>query len=216
MDKNKHLEDIKDIKKMMDKATRFSSLSGISIVVAGLLAAFGGFLIYSDLEFILHDGKFIGYSSLIESEAGSEDFQRKLKLLLSVGAIIFISSILIFYFAALKKSKKQQVDFWNPSMIRALKSLFVCVLAGGIFSVMLIDQGYVGMVAPSTLIFYGLGLINASKYTYGEIEVLGYVELILGLVASFFMGFGLLFWVIGFGVSHVVFGLVLHFKYDKK
>ena len=139
-----------------------------------------------------------------------------LKLLLSVGAIIFISSILIFYFAALKKSKKQQVDFWNPSMIRALKSLFVCVLAGGIFSVMLIDQGYVGMVAPSTLIFYGLGLINASKYTYGEIEVLGYVELILGLVASFFMGFGLLFWVIGFGVSHVVFGLVLHFKYDKK
>ena len=81
---------------------------------------------------------------------------------------------------------------------------------------MLIDQGYVGMVAPSTLIFYGLGLINASKYTYGEIEVLGYVELILGLVASFFMGFGLLFWVIGFGVSHVVFGLVLHFKYDKK
>ena len=81
---------------------------------------------------------------------------------------------------------------------------------------MLIDQGYVGMVAPSTLIFYGLGLINASKYTYGEIEVLGYVELSLGLVASFFMGFGLLFWVIGFGVSHVVFGLVLHFKYDKK
>ena len=216
MDNSKHLDDIKDIKNMMNKATKFSSLSGFSIVIAGLLATIGGFLIYSDLEFFLHEGKFIGYSSLIESEAGSEDFQRKIKLLLFVGAIIFSCSVLIFYVAGLKKSKKQQMDFWNPSMIRALKSLFVPVLAGGIFSIILIKHGFVGMVAPGTLIFYGLGLINSSKYTYGEIEVLGYVQLLLGLIASFFMGFGLVFWVVGFGFCHVVFGIIFYLRHDTK
>lgn len=216
MDNSKHLDDIKDIKNMMNKATKFSSLSGFSIIAAGFLAIIGGFLIYSDLEFFLHEGKLMGYSNLIESEAGSEDFQRKIKLLLFVGAIIFSCSVLIFYVAGLKKSKRQQMVFWNPSMVRALKSLFVPVIAGGIFSILLIGHGFVGMVAPATLIFYGLGLINSSKYTYGEIEVLGYIELILGLIASFFMGFGLLFWVIGFGFCHVFFGVIFYLRHDTK
>ena len=80
----------------------------------------------------------------------------------------------------------------------------------------LIHHNAIGMVAPATLIFYGLGLINASKYTFGEVEVLGYVELILGLLSSYFMGMGLLFWAIGFGFSHIVLGLVLYFKHDRK
>ncbi len=216
MDNSKHLDDIKDIKKMMDKATRFSSLSGFSIVFAGLLAIIGGFIIYSDLEFFLHDGKLIGYSGLIEGEAGKEDLNRKIKLLLSVGGLLFLISFLSFYFSGLRKSKNQQVEFWNSSMKRALRALFIPVIAGGVFSMMLINQGYVGMIAPSTLIFYGLGLINASKFTYGDIEVLGYIQLSLGLISSFFMGYGLLFWVIGFGVCHIVFGFIFFFKYDRK
>ena len=71
-------------------------------------------------------------------------------------------------------------------------------------------------MAPATLIFYGLGLINVSKHSYEELEKLGYAELILGITASYFMGMGLLFWMIGFGLGHVVFGLYLHFKYDRK
>ncbi len=216
MDNSKHLNDIKDIKKIMDKATRFSSLSGMSIVLAGLLAVIGAFIIYSDLEFFLHEGKLIGYSGLIEGEAGKEDLNRKIELLLIVGAVLFLLSFMSFYFSGLKKSKNEKVEFWNSSMKRALRALFIPVIAGGVFSMMLINQGYVGMIAPSTLIFYGLGLINASKYTYGDIEVLGYFELILGLIASFFMGYGLLFWVVGFGICHIVFGLIFYIKYDRK
>ena len=63
-----------------------------------------------------------------------------------------------------------------------------------------------GLVAPATLIFYGLGLISASKYSYNELELLGYLELILGTIASYYMGSGLLFWMIGFGIGHIVLG----------
>tara|TARA_B100001094_G_scaffold115313_1_gene111242 strand:- start:4692 stop:4919 length:228 start_codon:yes stop_codon:yes gene_type:complete len=73
-----------------------------------------------------------------------------------------------------------------------------------------------GLVAPATLIFYGLGLVSASKYSYYELEFLGYFELILGIFASYYMGSGLLFWIIGFGLGHIIFGLFIHFKYDKK
>ena len=72
-----------------------------------------------------------------------------------------------------------------------------------------------GLVAPATLIFYGLGLISVSKYSYDELELLGFVELFLGVVSSYFMGEGLLFWVIGFGLAHIIFGLYLYLKFDK-
>ena len=94
-------------------------------------------------------------------------------------------------------------------------SLFVPVFSGGIFSLFLIHHSLYGLVAPATLIFYGLGLINASKHSYDELETLGYFELLLGISASYFMGTGLIFWLIGFGFGHVFFGIYLYFKYDK-
>ncbi len=214
MENKEQLDQIKDIKKMMDKASRFSSLSGLSVIIAGLLALIGAFLVYSDLEFMLKGG-LIGYSDMINTDAG-EDLDRKIKFLLIIGAFILTCSILLSYILSKLKAKRENTEFWNPTFKRATKALFVPVIAGGIFSLLLVHHGAVGMVAPASLIFYGLGLINASKYTYGEVEVLGYVELILGLIASYFMGMGLLFWAIGFGLCHIVFGFVLYYIHDRK
>ena len=216
MENKEQLEQISDIRKMMDKASRFSSLSSLSIIIAGIFALIGAFLIYSDLEFVLNDGKLISYSDLIKGESGHEDLARKIKFLIAIGTLIFISSIIICYLLSLRKVKLENIEFWNPTFKRALRALFVPVIAGGIFSLILVYHNAIGMIAPATLIFYGLGLINASKYTYGEVEVLGYVELLLGLVSSYYMGMGLLFWAIGFGLCHIVFGLVMYFKHDRK
>lgn len=216
MENKEQLEHISDIKKMMDKASRFSSLSSLSIIIAGIFALIGAFLIYSNLEFVLNDGELISYSELINGESGSEVLTRKIKFLLVVGSLIFFSSIIICYLLSLRKVRLENAEFWNPTFKRALRALFVPIIAGGIFSLLLLNHNAIGMVAPATLIFYGLGLINASKYTYGEVEVLGYVELTLGLVSSYYMGMGLLFWAIGFGLCHIVFGLVMYFKHDRK
>ncbi len=215
MGNKEQLDQIKDIKKMMDKASRFSSISSLSIIIAGIFALIGAFFIYSDLEFVLNDGKLISYSDLIEGDVG-EDLSRKLKFLLIIGSLIFFSSLAVCYILSNRKAKHENVDFMNPTFKRALWALFVPIIAGGVFSWILIYHNLIGMVAPVTLIFYGLGLINASKYTYGEVVVLGYVELIFGLISSYFMGMGLLFWAIGFGLFHIAFGVVLYVKYDRK
>jgi len=215
MEHKEQLSQIKDIKEMMDKASRFSSLSGLAVIISGILAVIGAFLIYSDMEFVLKGGKLISYSQLINSEEGADGLERKIEFLLAVGSIILILSLFITYLLSKRKARKEKAEFLNPTFLRATKALFIPVITGGIFSLLLINNQAIGMVAPATLIFYGLGLINASKYTYSEVEILGYIELILGIVASYFMGMGLLFWMIGFGISHIVFGIIMYFIYDR-
>jgi len=68
-------------------------------------------------------------------------------------------------------------------------------------------------VAPLTLIFYGLALVNASKYTLSEIRSFGIAEIVLGLIAMAFIGYGLLFWAIGFGLLHIIYGIIMHVRY---
>ncbi|HMI66070.1 MAG TPA: hypothetical protein VK517_08550, partial [Cyclobacteriaceae bacterium] len=71
-----------------------------------------------------------------------------------------------------------------------------------------------GIVAPSFLIFYGLALINASPNLYEEIRYLGYSEILLGLLCAVLPNYGLLFWAIGFGLFHILYGAVMYKKYD--
>ncbi len=213
----KHSEtnkDISTIKEMMEKASKFSSISGTSIIISGLIAFIGAALIYFDLGISTQNGEFISYSHLINDEGDLEDLKLKMTLLVIIGSVILLFSLFVMFLFSRIKAKSEGVKLFNPTFGRALKSLFVPLFAGGVFSMFLIHHETVGLVAPVTLIFYGLGLISASKYTYSELEFLGYLELVLGIIASYFMGMGLFFWVLGFGVSHVVFGFYIYKVYD--
>ena len=207
-------EDLASIRDMMEKSSKFSNLSGISIFFTGLLTIIAASLIYFDLGFSYSDIE-ISYSQLIKNEGNQEDLYKKIRLLIIFAGVVLTISLLVLYITASRKTSKEGIVLFNPSFKRALKSLFIPILSGGIFSFFLIHHQMYGLVAPATLIFYGLGLISASKYSYDELELLGFVELFLGVVSSYFMGQGLLFWVIGFGLAHIIFGLFLYFKFDK-
>jgi hypothetical protein len=80
---------------------------------------------------------------------------------------------------------------------------------------LLLKNGYYGLIAPITLIFYGMSCLNASKYTLRDVRYLGITQIILGLIAVEYSGYGLYFWVIGFGICHIVYGSVMYYKYDR-
>ena len=65
------------------------------------------------------------------------------------------------------------------------------------------------------LLFFGLALLNASKYTFGEIKILGISEIILGLVSMYWTSLGLLFWAIGFGLFNIIYGVYMYVKYER-
>ena len=135
--------------------------------------------------------------------------------LLFAATITLIIAVSIGIVLTVKKAKKKGQPIWGSTSKRLLVNLLLPLLAGGCFSLALAYHGLFGLIAPVTLIFYGLSLLNASKYTLGDIRNLGLLEIALGLIASFFIGYGILFWAIGFGALHIVYGVVMYFKYDK-
>ena len=135
---------------------------------------------------------------------------------------LFFDAILVLFFAlggalyfSIRKAKKNNQKIWNKTSKQLILQLFIPLLTGGIFSLILIWHHNIQLVASTTLIFYGLALVNAGKYTLNEIHYLGICEIILGLLSGVFLNYGILFWSLGFGVLHIVYGYVMYMKYER-
>lgn len=201
--KEKYIEDLKEIKDIMNRSSRFISLSGLSGISAGITALIGAYLAYQTVYF---EQDYLGYRrAFLTSESLMQ------LLLIAIGTLIVAIGTGIYF--TTQKTKKQNQKIWDVQTKRLLINLAIPLATGGVLCLLLINKGYIGIVAPLTLIFYGLGLVNASKYTLNEIRSLGILEVILGLIAIQFIGYGLLFWSIGFGVLHIIYGVIMQLKY---
>ena len=201
--KNYH-EDLSHIRQMMEKSSRFISLSGLSGVFAGLVALVGAIYVYYVFQ---REG--INYFDG-DRNVFNQDLVKELIL---IGTVILILAILSGYFFTAKKSKEKNLKAWDKTTKRLLFNFSIPLVTGGLFCLGLLYHQLFVMIAPSTLIFYGLALVNAEKYTLTDVKYLGYCEIVLGLLSFFFLGWGLIFWAVGFGVLHVVYGLLMHKKY---
>jgi len=214
-DKEEQLGHLSEIRNLMEKSSRFLSLSGLSGIFAGIYALIGAYLVYSDFGIVSSGTTRVSYSEFINIESGSDSVVQKLQSLFIIGGAVLILSLVTGYFFTSRKAKKQNLNMWDSTAKRMVVSLFIPLIAGGIFCLMLIKHGSIGLVAPATLVFYGLALLNASKYTFNDIKYLGVLEIILGLISAYYIGRGLLFWAVGFGVLHIIYGTVMYFKYEK-
>ena len=200
----KHQEDLSHIRSMMERSSRFISLSGLSGVFAGLSALIGGLYVY-----------------LLFKANGLDYFngEHKLYSVDLVSELVFIALIILFFaltfgiFFTIRKSRKYNLPIWTTATKKMLVNLAIPLLVGGVFCLALLYYQMYVLIAPATLLFYGLALINAEKYTFSDIKYLGFCELILGCVSLFFLGYGLVFWIIGFGVLHILYGLIVFKKY---
>lgn len=205
MNQDKYRQDLAEIKEMMNRSSRFISLSGLSGVSAGIFALLGAYAAYTT---VYENQNYFAYRHATFSE-------EKIIQLLLIASITLVGALVTGVFFTTRESKKRKQKIWDAQSKRLLINLAIPLLSGGLFSLILLREGLVGLVAPVTLIFYGLALVNASKYTLGELRSLGLFEIVLGLIASVFIGYGLVFWAIGFGLLHIVYGFVMHFKYQQ-
>ena len=206
MEKNsEYLEDLKTIKRVMEESSRFLSLSGLSGLIAGLAALIGG----SAALFLVSGGRLV----LSEEDITGMTGNRLLLLLADVLAVLLIAMISSVYFSY-RRSVRQGLKIWTPVSKRMLLHLLIPLSAGAAFIIILISKGDWQYVAPSMLIFYGLALVSSGKFTSGEVFWLGLAELLTGLVAMIFTGYSILFWFFGFGILHIIYGLLLFRKYE--
>jgi MFS family permease len=205
---SKSIEDIKAIRKIMEESSRFLSLSGISGVFAGAMAIAGALVAYI---FILDNGS-IQYEDYLRSLPVKEALVVKWQLM-TVAAVVLLISVLSALYLSLKKAKKDGKNLLTPISRRLLVNFLIPLVTGGVFVIVLLIQNNIKLIVPCFLIFYGLALVNAGKFTFGEIFYLGIFQIITGLVSAFVPGWGLIFWIIGFGILHIIYGLAMYRKY---
>ena len=197
---HKYLEDISEIRKVMDRSSRFLSLSGWSGILAGLYALAGvlvaRFLMYRD-----------GVCSIPTNDTMVE-------LFLLGGAVLALAvgtAVVLAY----RKAHWSGIQFWSGVTRRLLVNMFVPLAAGGAFILTAYYKGYWDLILPSTLIFYGLALINVSKFTITELWSLGLIQLVLGLAACWIPQHAHWLWGAGFGVLHIVYGTLMWARYER-
>ncbi len=203
MNNEKYLRDLKEIREMMNRSSRFISLSGFSGISVGIIALAGTYLAY---RLVYLQQEYLGYHPV---ELSDRSFTLLLVIALSTILLSFLSGI----FFTTRETRKKNLKVWDGQTRRLLINFLIPLIAGGIICLILLHQGFLGLAAPLTLVFYGLALLNASKYTLNEIRSLGLLEIVLGLLAMQFIQYGLLFWSLGFGLLHIIYGVLVYLKY---
>lgn len=204
---DQHLDALKDIRKMMQRSSRFISLSGLSGIAVGVWALIGAYFAYV----------WIGayYDAFTRGGYTNENFHSlKWNLFLLAGGVAGLALISALYFTW-RRAGKNKLPLWDHTTKQLVINTAIPMAAGGLFIIAMLQYSEWRFVAPACLIFYGLGLVNGSKYTLSDIRYLGFLEILLGLINTQFIGYGLYFWALGFGVLHIIYGFVMWWKYEK-
>jgi formate/nitrite transporter FocA (FNT family) len=198
-------KDLASIRTMMERSAKFISLSGLSGILAGIYALGGALAAYFLVHYPISPFRFRIYS------VNEPDVLYKLVL---IAVIVLAASLSTGLWLSSKKAKKNGLTLWSPSSRKLLVNISIPLVTGGIFILVMLATGHFGLAAPASLIFYGLALIQGSLNTFDEIRYLGFSEIVLGLVSAMVPGYGLVFWALGFGILHIIYGTIMYTKYD--
>ena len=211
-DSKQYLESIHEIRSIMERSSKFMSLSGLSGIAAGVTALVSGTIAWFYLGSTWNHERALGYNEIKQSTASHE----QILFLLSLAGVTILIALAFAYLFTRRNAKKKNLPIWDKTAKLVTISICVPLVTGGLFILALVFKfGMYGLAAPAMLIFYGLALVNASKYTVSHTHWLGLAEIVAGLVALVFYGYGLLFWIIGFGVYHIIYGIVLYNQFEK-
>ncbi|MBL7964698.1 MAG: hypothetical protein JNM31_12745 [Flavobacteriales bacterium] len=200
------------IRGLMDRSTRFLSLSGLSGIWAGLMALGGALAAHRYITAFTapqHDP--ITYGPV----RGDQHYEGLLWTLVTLAALVLVTALLGAFWFTWRRASRSGTDLWDASARRLLVNLALPLIAGGLYCLALLWHGLPGTAMAATLVFYGLALLNASKYTLDEIRWLGLSEAALGVMAAFWPSVGLFFWGLGFGVLHIVYGALMYMRYER-
>ena len=209
---NEPLQELQHIKRMMERSSRFISLSGLSGISAGVCALVGAWFAN---KVIMSTG---GPSGNLPIRTNYDETTLKEFMgsrLFEIAVATFAGAIVLSFLFTWLRSKKSNIPLWGATARRLMINVAIPMIAGGFYLLREIQVGNYGLIAPGCLIFYGLALVNASKYTFHEIRYLGYFQILLGIINCWMIGYGLYFWAAGFGVLHIVYGFLMWFKYER-
>jgi hypothetical protein len=199
-------DELSAIRGLMERSSKFISLSGLSGILAGVYALIGAFFAYR----LIYLGPTRIYDSL---SIGT--YPNTIYYLILIAIVVLALSLVTGFILSNRQAKRKGQPIWGKISQALFFHMATPLITGGILILIFISRGYYGIITPSTLIFYGLSLVSASNFTFADVKYLGLLEIALGLIAACLPGYGLLFWAIGFGVLHIIYGSMMYLKYDR-
>jgi hypothetical protein len=207
IEQNQHLDALQDIRRMMKRSSKFLSLSGLSGVAAGCWALIGSYFAYDLITEYYNNYNDSGYSGAA--------FQKLELNLLFLAAGVLGAALLSAFFFTWRRANKNKLPFWDHTTKSLTINFLIPLITGGLLILAMLRYNEWRFVAPLSLIFYGIALVNASKYTVNDIFYLGLCEIVMGLINTQFIGYGLYFWAFGFGVLHIIYGFAMWWKHER-
>lgn len=202
-----YIRDIEEIRSMMERSSKFLTLSGWAGVFAGIFALIGAGIAYAVFEF--------NPDNILYEPVRDANIETNLPFVIILALIVLVFALIMAIYLSWKKANNKGEKLWNTTSKRLMVNLSLPLITGGIMILILLSKGLVGLIAPLSLIFYGIALFNAGDITYKEVRLLGITEIILGLISLNFIGYGLLIWALGFGVFHIIYGIFIYYRYEK-
>jgi len=222
MEETELQNELASIRSIMERSSKFISLSGLSGILAGVYALIGAGVAYmvinDDPDYAF--SRKIGQTVLGDHSRGQlyvnfSDYSNLILKLAAIALLVLIASIATAIILSSRQAKKKGQSMWGAVSRQLLFHMAVPLITGGILIGILLLHGHYGIISAASLIFYGLALFGASSFTFADVKYLGICEIILGLIAACLPGHGLLFWALGFGVLHIVYGARIYLKYDR-
>jgi hypothetical protein len=203
-------EDLQTIREIMERSSKFLSLSGLSGIFAGICALIGATVAW----FFILDSGHVQYDEYMRIPGGWSTSGIRFYLALDAMLVLGIAALGAYFFSQ-RKARKAGQKFWTKTTQRLLVHLMIPLVSGGIFTLILVFRNNLELVASVMLIFYGLSLVNAGKFTFDELHYLGLTEIVLGILAGVFVNHGLIFWTVGFGLMHIIYGAVMYYRHER-
>jgi hypothetical protein len=204
------INDLKEIRKMMETSSKFLSLSGLSGISAGIIALIGSTYAWYLIDIFSNKAYHYAAIGTIEERISVLELQ-----LIIVAITILVLAISFGFLFTYLSAKKKQHNLFTPTAFKLAWSLGLPLAFGGVFTILLFLKGFYVIIGASTLMFYGLSLLNASKYVHPEIKYLAMFQMSLSLLSILFLEYSLYFWAFGFGVLHIIYGSIMYYKYDR-
>lgn len=198
-----YMRELTEIRSMMERSSKFLSLSGLALLIAGIYALAGAFIAYRFFSF--------NPGEVVDLSMPPAELWELVLLAIGILGLALGTAFLLSY----KKSVKRGEKFWNPTSRQLAMNMAVPLIAGGVLMLIFIDKGLIDMLAPFSLLFYGLAMFNAGKFTYEELKSLGLIQITLGLVSSYYVIYGIIFWAAGFGIVNIIYGIYIHYRYER-
>jgi hypothetical protein len=205
-----HLKTLTDIRSLMEQSSKFLSLSGLAGIFAGIFALIGAFVAYFYMNIGFLNDRY--YELAIIDKRLNINF---ILFFLTDALIVLGLALSVGFYFTYRNARKKKMYVWTPATKRFMGQLLIPLVTGGLFCILLVYNHVIYLVAPATLIFYGIALINGSKFTLTDVRYLGISEIILGLIGCFWVGYGLIVWAIGFGLMHIIYGTVMYFRHER-